>query len=112
MQTVAETPIFTRQTAKLFSDEDKRELIDFLAENPLAGDEIPGTGGVRKLRFAASGRGKRGGARVIYYFLDETMPLYALLAYAKNAQDDMTPDEKRVVAALVVALKATRKEMR
>ena len=112
MQTVAETPIFTRQTAKLFSDEDKRELIDFLAENPLAGDEIPGTGGVRKLRFAASGRGKRGGARVIYYFLDETMPLYALLAYAKNAQDDMTPDEKRVAAALVVALKATRKEMR
>ncbi len=112
MQTVAETPIFTRQTEKLFSDEDKRELIDFLAENPLAGDEIPGTGGVRKLRFAASGRGKRGGARVIYYFLNETMPLYALLAYAKNAQDDMTPDEKRVVAALVVALKATRKEMR
>ena len=112
MQTVAETPIFTRQTEKLFSDEDKRELIDFLAENPLAGDEIPGTGGVRKLRFAASGRGKRGGARVIYYFLDETMPLYALLAYAKNAQDDMTPDEKRVVVALVVALKATRKEMR
>ncbi len=112
MQTVAETPIFTRQTEKLFSEDEKRELIDFLAENPLAGDEIPGTGGVRKLRFAASGRGKRGGARVIYYFLDETMPLYALLAYAKNAQDDMTPDEKRVVAALVVALKATRKEMR
>lgn len=112
MQTVAETPIFTRQTEKLFSEDEKRELIDFMAENPLAGDEIPGTGGVRKLRFAASGRGKRGGARVIYYFLDETMPLYALLAYAKNAQDDMTPDEKRVVAALVVALKATRKEMK
>lgn len=112
MQTVAETPIFTRQTEKLFSEEEKRELIDFLAENPLTGDEIPGTGGVRKVRFAASGRGKRGGARVIYYFLDETMPLYALLAYAKNAQDDMTPDEKRVVSALVVALKATRKEMR
>lgn len=112
MQTVAETPIFTRQTEKLFSDDEKRELIDFLAENPLAGDEIPGTGGVRKVRFAASGRGKRGGARVIYYFLDETMPLYALLAYAKNAQDDLTPDEKRVVSALVVALKATRKEMR
>lgn len=112
MQTVAETPIFTRQTEKLFSDEEKRELIDFLAESPLAGDEIPGTGGVRKVRFAASGRGKRGGARVIYYYLDETMPLYALLAYAKNAQDNLTPDEKRVVSALVVALKATRKEMR
>lgn len=112
MQTVAETPIFSRQTEKLFSEDEKRELIDFLAENPLAGDEIPGTGGVRKVRFAASGRGKRGGARVIYYYLDETMPLYALLAYAKNAKDDMTPDEKRAVSALVVALKATRKEMK
>jgi len=112
MHTVAETPTFSRQIDKLFSEDEKRELIDYLAENPLAGDEIPGTGGVRKVRFAASGRGKRGGARVIYYYLDETMPIYALLAYAKNAKDDMTPDEKRAVSALVVVLKATRKEMK
>jgi mRNA-degrading endonuclease RelE of RelBE toxin-antitoxin system len=84
VQTVAETPTFTRQAEKLFSEEEKRDLIDFLAEDPLAGDEIPGTGGVRKLRFATSGRGKRGGARIIYYYLDETMPLYALLAYART----------------------------
>jgi hypothetical protein len=63
MQTVAETPIFTRQTEKLFSDDEKRELIDFLAENPLAGDKIPGTGGVRKVRFAASGHGPSEAAR-------------------------------------------------
>ena len=112
MQTVAEAPIFSRQTEKLFSEDEKRELIDFLAENPLAGEEIPGTGGVRKVRFAASGRGKRGGARVIYYYLDDTMPLYALLANAKNAKEDMTPDEKRAVSALVTALKATRKDMK
>jgi len=110
MQTVAETPTFTRQAEKLFNEEEKRELIDFLAENPLAGDEIPGTGGVRKVRFAASGRGKRGGARIIYYYLDGTMPLYALLAYAKNAKSDMTPDEKRAVSALVLALKAARRQ--
>ncbi|MBO9122210.1 MULTISPECIES: type II toxin-antitoxin system RelE/ParE family toxin [unclassified Rhizobium] len=110
MQTVAETPTFTRQAEKLFSEEEKRELIDFLAENPLAGDEIPGTGGVRKVRFAASGRGKRGGARIIYYYLDETMPLYALLAYAKNAKTDMTPDEKRIVSALASALKAAARQ--
>ena len=92
MQTVAETPTFSRQADKLFSEDEKHELINhrlfpsllpwglfppfsppafFLAENPLAGDEIPGTGGVRKLRFAPSGRGKRGGARVIYYYLDK-----------------------------------------
>ena len=112
MQVVAETPIFTRQTEKLFSEGEKRELIDFLAENPLAGDEIPGTGGVRKVRFAASGRGKRGGARVIYYYLDDTMPLYARLAYAKNAKDDMSADEKRTVAALAAALKAAWKEQK
>lgn len=105
MQTVAETPVFTRQTAKLFDEAEKAELIDFLAENPLAGDEIPGTGGVRKVRFAASGRGKRGGARIIYYFLDDTLPLFALLAYAKNAKTDMTPDEKRAVSALTTELK-------
>ena len=74
MQTVAETPTFTRQAAKLFNEDEKRELIDYLAENPLAGDEIPGTGGVRKLRFGALGRGKRGGARAIYFYGGERMP--------------------------------------
>ena len=70
MQTVAETPTFSRQADKLFREKEKRELIDHLARNPLAGDEIPGTGGVRKLRYAMAGRGKRGGARIVYYYLD------------------------------------------
>lgn len=112
MLSVAETPIFTRQTEKLFTEDEKQELIVYLSEFPLAGDEIPGTGGVRKLRFAASGRGKRGGARIIYYYLDDSMPLYALLAYAKNDQGDLTPDEKRAVSGLAAAIKATRKDMR
>ena len=112
MQSVAETPIFTRQTEKLFTEDEKRELIDFLAHNPLAGDEIPGTGGVRKVRFAASGRGKRGGARIIYYYLDETIPLYALLAYAKNDQGDMTPDQERAVSVVAAAIKANWKDRR
>ena len=110
MQTVAETPTFSRQADKLFNEEERRALIDFLAENPLAGDEIPGTGGVRKLRAPASGRGKRGGARIIYYYLNEAMPIYALLAYAKARQPDLTPREKRTVAALAAALKAAWKE--
>ena len=109
MQTVAETPTFTRQAEKLFSEAEKQELIAFLAANPEEGDVIPDTGGVRKVRFAASGRGKRGGARVIYYYLDETVPLYALLVYPKNAKADMTPDEKRAASALVAALKASRR---
>ena len=110
MQTVAETPTFTRQAGKLFSEEEKQALIDFLATDPLAGDEIPGTGGVRKLRFGVSGQGKRGGGRVIYYYLDETMPIYALLAYGKSAKTDLTTAEKRTVSAIAVALKAAWKE--
>ena len=112
MQTVIKTPTFTRQADKIFSEDEKRELIDLLAENPLAGDEIPGTGGVRKLRFAASGRGKRGGARVIYYYLDRAMPIYALLACTKAAKIDMTPEGKRTISAIAAALKATRKEVK
>ena len=112
MQTVAATPTFSRQAEKLFSEDEKHKLITYLAENPLAGDQIPGTGGVRKLRFAASGRGKRGGARVIYYYLDEGSPIYALLAYAKGAKTDMTPNERRTVSKLVAAHKAARKGMK
>lgn len=107
MRTVAETPTFTRQCDKIFSESEKRELVDFLAENPLAGDEIPGTGGVRKVRFASSGHGKRGGARIIYYYLNDDLPLYALLAYAKNMKVDMTPEEKSKVRSFVEMLKAS-----
>jgi len=56
MQTVAETPTFSRQAERLFREDEKDQLISFLAENPLGGDVIPDTGGVRKVRFAASGK--------------------------------------------------------
>lgn len=69
----------SKQAAELFTDEERTELIDFLAANPQAGDEFPGAGGVRKLRFAAKGKGKRGGARVIYYWYSDEAPIYALL---------------------------------
>ena len=90
MLTVAETPVFTKQADALFDEVEKQALITFLSQNPLAGDLISGTGGVRKVRFGTSGRGKRGGARVIYYYYDETLPLYALLVYPKNAKADLT----------------------
>ena len=109
VQTVVETPTFSRQAEKLFSDDEKHDLISFLAANPLAGDVIPDTGGLRKVRYSTSGRGKRGGARVIYYFLDESMPLYALLVYAKAEKADLTPDDKRAASALVHSIKAARK---
>ncbi len=112
MQTVAETPTFTRQASKLFTEDEKDDLIDFLAADPLAGDVIPGTGGVRKLRFHASGGGKRGGGRVVYYYLDEDIPLYALLAYAKSARTDLTPEQQRTVATLAAGIKTEARSKR
>ncbi len=110
MQTVAETPTFTRQVERLFSEDERRELIDYLANHPTAGDEIPGTGGVRKLCFAALGHGKRGGARVVYFYSGKDMPVYALLAYAKSVKTDLSPSEQRTVRTVVAALKNAGKE--
>ena len=109
MQTVVETRTFYRRADKLLSEEEHAALINGLAADPMAGEEIIGTGGVRKVRFAALGKGKSGGVRVIYYFYDEEMPIYALLIYAKNERADLTPDERRAVAAFAASIKATRK---
>lgn len=76
--TVAETAAFERQAASLWSEPEIEALKYYLAVNPEAGDEITGTGGLRKLRWSRSGMGKRGGARVIYYFYNETAPIYLL----------------------------------
>ena len=76
-------------------NEDERwALVDYLARNPLSGELIVGTGGVRKLRWALEGRGKRGGARVIYFFHSENMPLFIFAMYAKNTQSDLSAAAK------------------
>ena len=105
--TVAETQAFARAAEKIWSEGERAELVDFVAHNPEAGVVIPGTGGVRKLRWARAGGGKRGGARVVYFFYRPDCPLYLLLAYAKAQATDLSVDEKRVVAAFAAAIKAT-----
>jgi hypothetical protein len=109
MQTVVETPVFQRRADKLLSTEERRSLIDFLAWNPDAGQEIPGTGGVRKLRYAAQGKGRSGGVRVIYFVVGETMPIYALLIYGKGEQADLSSEQRRKIKALAQDLKAGAK---
>ena len=81
---IIETSIFTRRIAELLSDDEYRELQATLVERPKAGPVIPGSGGLRKLRWSASGRGKRGGARVIYYWATEQDHLLMLFIYAKK----------------------------
>ena len=111
--TVVETPEFLSATRKLLDDADRALLVDHLAWNPAAGDLIPGTGGVRKLRWALAGRGKRGGARVVYFYHDARMPLFILTAYAKNDQNDLSQqdrsDFKQLTGQLVESFKRTRK---
>lgn len=104
--TVAETHAFVRTAEKLWSTEELAALVDHLARNPESGDLMPGTGGVRKMRWGRSGSGKRGGARVIYFYHRPDCPLYLLLAYAKAQATDLTPDEKKLVSALAATIKA------
>jgi hypothetical protein len=104
--TVVETAAYLRQAEGIWTDEERAELVDYIARNPESGVVIPDTGGVRKLRWGRQGSGKRGGARVIYFYHHEDAPLYLLLAYAKAQREDMTPKEKQAAAALAAALKA------
>ncbi len=103
--TVFETNMFERAAAKIWSEDERTALVDYVARNPEAGDVIPGTGGVRKLRWGRAGSGKRGGARLIYFYHDMDRPLYLLLAYAKAQASDMSADEKRAVAAFAAVIK-------
>jgi hypothetical protein len=104
--TVAETALFVGQAEKVWTDTEREEFIGYIAANPKVGDVIPETGGVRKVRWKRSGSGKRGGARVIYFFADPRLPLYLLMVYAKARKEDLSPEEKRAVRGFVAALKS------
>lgn len=103
--TVAETPFFLRLADGVWDEEERAAFVDYIARDPEAGDVIPDTGGIRKVRWKRSGMGKRGGVRVIYFYHDNAMPLYLLLIYARARQENWTQDEKRRAQALVSALK-------
>jgi hypothetical protein len=110
--TVVESHAFERRAEKLLTAEEHAELLLYLAAHPEAGDEMPGTGGVRKLRFAAFGRGKSGGVRAIYYYYDRENPLYAIFLYGKNEQTNPTPDQQKRFAEFAARIKAAAKTRR
>lgn len=103
--TVAETPLFSRQALDVWDDDGREAFIDFIARNPEEGDVIPETGGVRKIRWVRPGSGKRGGARVIYFYHNSDRPLYLLMVYAKARQENLRADEKKIVRKLAAILK-------
>ena len=95
-----ETPVFTREVVRLLDDEDYALLQLHLAATPDAGDLVAGTGGLRKLRWAISGTGKRGGVRVIYFHSTKRREIRLLLIYRKGRKDDLTATEKTMLRAI------------
>jgi len=92
MLTVIETPEFMAWSASVWSDAERLEFIDWISENALAGDVIPGTTGLRKVRWSRQGTGKRGGARVIYFNRLASGEIVLLLVYAKAKFDNLKPE--------------------
>jgi hypothetical protein len=107
--TVIETPSFLTDGKKLFNDDDREALVNYLAYNPNAGAIIRGTGGIRKVRWARENSGKSGGFRVIYFFKSMEVPLFLLNVFAKNEKENISHDErnelKKLTAILVEAYK-------
>jgi mRNA-degrading endonuclease RelE of RelBE toxin-antitoxin system len=98
-----ETRLFSRQRREHLDEDQFRAMQTALIEEPTAGSRIPGTGGLRKLRWSAEGRGKRGGTRLIYFFLESRQIILLLLLYPKNVQDNLSAEQKRRLAEIVRA---------
>lgn len=104
--TVVETERFLKDVKPIMSDSEREELVAFVGASPEAGEIIPETGGVRKIRWALEGRGKRGGARVIYYYHDGRLPVFLLAAYAKNEKANLSMAERNAMKRLIPVLVA------
>jgi hypothetical protein len=104
--TVVETGEFLRRANPLFSSAERAELVAFVGANPEAGEIIPGTGGIRKIRWARPGTAKRGGARVIYYYHSQLLPVFLLSAYAKNRKANLSQAERNAMKQLIPTLVA------
>ena len=98
---IIETPIFTKKINSLLTDEEYRKLQNELVFNPEKGKIVRGSGGLRKIRYGVSGRGKSGGVRVIYYWIMKVDTILMLLIYPKNEQDNLTPSQLKILKSLV-----------
>lgn len=110
--TVVETPQFLRQAEGVWAADERAGFIDFIARNPEAGDLIPETGGVRKIRWRRQGSGKRGGVRVIYFYHSANAPVFLLMVYAKAVREDVSPDAKKALADFAVRIKRSLRQGR
>lgn len=112
LTTVAEMPEYIRCAQGLLDDPARKAIVDYLASCPRSGSVIEGTGGIRKLRWGRGGKGKSGGARVIYYYHEGRMPLYLLTVFGKNERANLSKAERNELARLVDWLVRTALEGR
>jgi hypothetical protein len=104
MRTVVETPAYLSDAGRLLSRDERSAIVDMVSADPLCGVVVPGSGGVRKVRVGIEGRGKRGGARVIYLFGGEDVPVFLLALFAKNERADLTSAERNALGKSVAAM--------
>ena len=105
MITITETPMFIKKAEKLMSEEERAELINYVAANPKEGDVMANTGGVRKLRFARKGQGKSGSYRVVYYYYNPKNPVFMFTVFGKNEKSNLTDAEKKSLHSIIKLLK-------
>ncbi|HEV7876869.1 type II toxin-antitoxin system RelE/ParE family toxin [Bradyrhizobium sp.] len=102
---VIEVDGYRRRASQLLTAGQRDAVVDLIAYEPVCGEVIPGTGGLRKVRIGRDGVGKRGGARVVYYFYNEDFPIFLLALHAKNEKGDLTAAEKREFALFAKKIK-------
>jgi len=102
--TVIELPEYIKRVEKILSEDERDDLLYYLSSNPKAGNLIQGTGGVRKLRWTSKGKGKSGGSRVIYFFYNETIPIFLLTIFGKNDKANLSKVERNELTKLVKEL--------
>jgi hypothetical protein len=98
MQTIVELPEFQRRYIALLSEKEKQGIINYLAAHPQAGAVMQGTGGIRKFRWSSGNKGKSGGVRVIYYFHNESIPLFLLTIFAKSDKANISKSDRNELA--------------
>jgi hypothetical protein len=106
--TVLQLPRFKAEATALIGAGGIEAVAVYLADHPDAGDVIPHAGGARKLRWAAKGKGKRGGARIIYLYVVIAARIYLLRCYAKNVRTDLTADERKELRQIAGYLKGVQ----
>lgn len=106
-QTVLELPYYSARAASRMTPEEQGAAVLMIGSDPQCGDLIPGGGGIRKVRFAVGGRGKRGGVRIVYYYYDRNNPVYLITVFAKNEQSNLSKCEINNLVKLVKCLTET-----